>query len=722
MINFSYYSNDINNHNQNEINENPYIVGNNPEFRDENIANILNSYSPYQSFNINNNNYNSNDYSNDIFFNDNPNIKLEDKSLKFPYISDSDLFKINDSFKEDINTKFLLYLKNNDLIYENNILEKDFDINKERKNFEEKNKNILEEFKCYGCSKIPNDFYICSKCHIIFCENCLGKESEKNKKQKFCINCHKLIFSKEHFINIPIFNKILSYINSSKENNEKLFNNRIKDNINRNVILCSEEIHKNKKEDKFFIFNINNIENINEEGYINKNNEMKATYFCMDCLKPFCSDCILNYKLKNKNNKNNKNIKKENNNNENNNIDNKNNENNTIDNKNNEKNNIDNNNNEKNNDINNNNEKNNDINNNNENVIDIENKKDNISNSIIENEDLNKHNINHRIFKIEFLKDVGIFDLLYEKTKTQEIISELDSIDIQINDKIEDLNINKQRIILFIDYIKNIYIQKIDEIIIKLRNISKEKYDKITLIKQKEEELSNFLNILKTKNDFKDNKNINSIKKLLSDFNTFHKIPYEIKKKSFQFIKIKGLFNLEELNNVSMNVCLNDSFKKKVKLNNSNIKIKFENCPSNKEINENNENKIIQKEKIMIEYNKKENNNDNRRILNEYYYSPILINYNKNEFIILKEVSDDVNQKKPQEKKNKEINDFNLEDSISYNSDPFLIDKKYDNSNSINEEENNEKKYLAEINTDGLKKMSDEFHSLNFEIYNFYIF
>ena len=28
------------------------------------------------------------------------------------------------------------------------------------------------------------------------------------------------------------------------------------------------------------------------------NEQTKAIYFCMECQKPYCSDCILNYKLK----------------------------------------------------------------------------------------------------------------------------------------------------------------------------------------------------------------------------------------------------------------------------------------------------------------------------------------------------------------------------------------------------------------------------------------
>jgi hypothetical protein len=237
----------------------------------------------------------------------------------------------------------------------------------------------------------------------------LDKELEENKTFTNCLLCKQLIFSKDHFVELPIFNKILSYIDTIKDNNNKLFDNKIKNNMDKNVILCTEKIHEqNHKMEGNDIFN----PNLKEEFNIYNNNQMKAVYFCMECQRPFCSDCILSYKLK-ENEKNNNNI--------------------IEDNKN--------------------------------EIIDNEENKDNI------NDDINQsqHNHNHHIFKIDLIKEFGLFDLLYEKLKTKEIMLYLDSIDKKISDKIEDLNLNKKRMISFIDYIKNIYVRKIDEIIDKLK-------------------------------------------------------------------------------------------------------------------------------------------------------------------------------------------------------------------------------------------------------------
>ena len=67
---------------------------------------------------------------------------------------------------------------------------------------------------------------------------------------------------------------------------------------------------KDKKEDNIFYDftnkKFNNKIDDDDESIYDKKCETKAVYFCMECLKPFCSDCILNYKLKNKkSNKNN---------------------------------------------------------------------------------------------------------------------------------------------------------------------------------------------------------------------------------------------------------------------------------------------------------------------------------------------------------------------------------------------------------------------------------
>ena len=667
---FSYEANPFNNQydldNDND-NDNPYYLS-----IQENLHESGNLLNPYSSNNSSKNLDDINSSENNInIFNDNT-------------FQDNLIFnnENQDGFKEDEkNSKFMLYLKNNKFVKDNNILEKEKMINDGKKDFELKINNVINNIKCKGCSSIPNEFFICSLCNSIFCENCLGRVGTKNSNFKFCIYCNKLIKSKDHFIKLPIFNKILSYINSIKGNNENLFNNKIKENLDNNVIYCSEDIHNNNMDD---ILN-NNIIEIKNESY--SNYEMKATYFCMECLRPFCSDCILKYKKESKNKNNNNNITYDNNKN----------------------------------------------NSNNDNL-------NNINNDIKQL----KHNHNHPIYKIELLKDIGIFDLLYEKGKSEKIISDLESINQHINDKIENINLKKENMLLFLDYIKNIYIDKVDEIINRLKSINQERSEKIKLIKQKNEDLSNFFKNFKTQKDIKyikDKKIINNIQNLLSDFISFHKIPYEIKKKSSKYIKFNGIIDLEDYNNFSSNFNLKKSIIKNINLNNADINIKYDYSEelnilknidfknieenNNDKKNDENNNNIVVEKKVDIAYKPKINKNNNK--INEYYSFPILINNNnQNEFIILKEIEKDkinkdknkINLINENELKNSNLDSNESDDSI--NSNPFRkkpLPKKY----IINNLEN-DKKYFAQINIKCLKKISDERYNMNFDIYKLNIF
>ena len=690
------YPNFYNNNNIDIDNLNPYHnYDNYHESRTDNQSsnNLLNSYCLYINENSLENSHN------DIFNdneNDNPYIKLEDKHLNFQNISNDDLFNLNNqtTFNDEEESKFILYLKNNKFINQEHILENDIFINKEKKDFIKKVNNIMDKMKCKGCSKKPKEFYFCPFCNFIFCENCLGIENVRDKGKKYCIGCHQLVSSNDYFIKIPIFNKIISYIESIKENNENLFNNKIQENLDKNVILCSEEIHKNKKDKKedniFYDFTnkkFNNKIDDDDEYIYDKKFETKAVYFCMECLKPFCSDCILNYKLKNK--KNNKN-----------NIINDNNINNNCH-----------------------------INNDN-----LDNK-ENINNN---DDDKNKHNYNHHIFGIDLLKDAGIFDLLYEKNKCEKIISEMESINTPINNKITFLNQNKENMLLFFDYIKKLYIEKVDEMINKLKDLNQEKTEKIKIIKQKNDELTEFLKIIKTKNDLKNIDNTKRIKQLLNDMDCFHKIPCEITEKTNKIIKFKGNFNIKELTNISINFNLNENLKKKFYLDKSRIKIKHGNMKKfendiNNILDKNNDNKINDIENIINDNDNirviydKEIENKHKKKLNEFFFSPILINKNNNEIILFKEILN--KNKAPKIKIFKKKDDFDINvdnmDNIcsesSFLSNSLKI-KKYEKKKSFLIEDKNKQKYSAEINLNGLKKINDNNYNINFEVYDVNIF
>ena len=616
-----------------------YILGisnpNNNDSRPEsdNSSMPLNSYSPFQSYTS-------------LNFGDN-NQNIEDDSNK-------ELKNIENKFKDiENNNRFLLYLKMNNLIKNYNLLKKDRDMNKKKKNFQNKLNETLDNIKCKIYAKTPKVFYICKKTKEIICQDCLEKEPVENKNFMHCLVCKQLIFSKEHYVELPIFNKIISYIDTIKDNNNKLFDNKIKNNMNKNIVLCSEKIHEqNHKKEKNDILCLSIKDEYSFDSSNHNHNHAKAIYFCMECQRPFCSDCILSYKLTQKENNNN-------------------------------------------------------IENNKNEIIDNDQKKDNIN----DDNNQSQHNHSHHIFKIDLIKEFGLFDLLYEKDKAKEIMSDLDSIDKKINDKIEDLNLNKQRMISFIDYIKNIYVQKIEEIIDKLKSINKKKSEKAKIILENSKKLNNFMNNFKSKNDFKKINNKNSMKEFINVFESFHIIPYDINKKINSFMNVKGTFNIKDLNTFSFNFFLKSYVKQNIPLNKKEfLKIMYENKTENNKLLEkkDEEEKIINEEnKIKIKIKKREKSEYNKK-KKEYYSCRILINNNNNELIEMKDTL--------KKKKMKKIK-FNEDDLFQNNNARFISLEK-----DLNDEEIYEKKYLSEFNINSLKKVDDILYNINFEIYDFYLY
>ena len=288
--NDSYNPYSINNYNYNNPLDNYYSFLEN--LRNEDIDNnndnpYIPIYSNRESFHEGENSYLSfSNNINNLDKNNDSNILDKDNSEN---LNDSSQYEYQE--EEENNYKFLRFLKNNKYIKDNKILKNEKNINKEKKKFESKMNKILDNIKCKVCSKIPNEFFICSLCKSFFCEKCLENKRKEEINKKYCICCKKLINSK-NFIKLPIFNKIISYINSFKENSEKIFNNRKKENFEKNLILCREDVH---------IISIDEVLNININEIKNKsfsNYSMEASYFCMECLRPFCSDCILSFKKK----------------------------------------------------------------------------------------------------------------------------------------------------------------------------------------------------------------------------------------------------------------------------------------------------------------------------------------------------------------------------------------------------------------------------------------
>ena len=208
--------------------------------------------------------------------------------------------------------------------------------------------------------------------------------------------------------------------------------------------------------------------------------------------------------------------------------------------------------------------------------------------------------------------------------------------------------------------------------------------------------------------------------------------------KTNKIIKFKGTFSIKELTNISLNFYLNENLKKKFYFDKSRIKIKHGNMKQleydiNKILDNNNdnnindiENKINDNDNIRVIYDK-EIENKHKKKINDFFFSPILINKNNNEIILFKEIINNNKAPKYTIFKKKDDFDINLDnmDNIgsesSFSSSSIKI-KKNENKNSFLIEEKNKQKYSAEINLNGLKKINDNNYNITFDVYDVNIF
>ena len=341
------------------------------------------------------------------------------KSINIYNLKDlKDIFKYNQKDKEE--DKSLLFFRAHNFTSNNETIKMD-EINKDKNYFENLTNNLEDEMKCCICLNRYKDPLLCPNCHHFFCKNCLKKWFSGNKNS--CVYCRAII-GMNSFLDISILKSIMPFIDLLKENNNNYFNNIIKNNTDKEIILCSNKIHeksddekeeKEEKEEKKekekekekeeinIIKSINFIEDENIEDddkkYFVKSHKVEADYFCFNCKKPFCSDCIC-------------------------------------------------------------------IN-------------DDYSNC--------DHRNDHIVLSIDFLKEIRFFDLLYEK-ENNKTIEELQRINKEIYKGIENLNKKLDNTILFIQYIKDTYIKIIESKKLALKAIIKENEEEINNIHKKAED------------------------------------------------------------------------------------------------------------------------------------------------------------------------------------------------------------------------------------------
>ena len=569
----------------------------------------LGNNNPFNHNSLNNINNNS---SNNIYFIQNPFIT--DKKLVNLQESINFNLKNNEDIEEE-EDKAILFFKSHNFTNDNEIIKRDEKINEIKKFYDNLSNDLEDEMKCCICLNRYNDPLLCPYCHHFFCRKCILKWFDENKNN--CVYCRKEM-DIQSFIEISAFRKILPFLELLKENNNDYFSNKLKNNINKVIIKCSNKIHekieekgeKGEKDEKGNKDNskkdeINEIKDI-ENKDIDNFNDIKADYYCFNCKKPFCSDCICL----------------------------------------------------------------------NDDYIDCE------------------HNNDHFVFNIELLNDMKLFDLLYEKenNKTTEILEKMNE---EIKEEINILNKKKSNILLFIEYIKNTYIELIEININKLKEIFKENEEEINNIKNKFDEINTFINNLKSDENIRDIKNVGEIDNYLRIFNNIHKFPEKTKNTINDILKFSGNFQIvEHINkiiefdennfdtltyNLNLNLSLiliNENFINNNNMNNINITnisnpflVSFDSIDNEQQLKK--DNNKTKKIKMIIKLDNFSNNiyynnlNKNKEIEKYKTFFPILFN-NENEYIIFKEIkeNDDLFLIKENQK------------NLFKNNNIFLIDKK----------------------------------------------
>ena len=552
---FESYNNNLINYNEN----NNYLnLFNQP---------LNNNYSSFPNPNVQNINNIENP-----FFTDKKIINFGESEKIFnpKYFKEKTDKSIKNSFNDNEEDKSLLFFKSHNFTNDNEIIKRDEKINEDKKFYENLSISLEEDMKCCICLNRYIEPLLCPYCHHFFCRNCIYKWYDENKNS--CVYCRKNM-EIESFIRISAFRKILPFLDVLKDNNNSYFNNQIQNNLYKIIIICSNKIHEiNVEENNIENNNINNNENGKEENnidsekdkenkYNKKLNEIKADYYCFDCKKPFCSDCIC-------------------------------------------------------------------IN-------------DDYSNC--------GHSNDHSVFNIEILKEMKLFDLLYEKEKNN-TIDELEKMNLKINESIIKLNKTKSNTLLFIDYIKNIFIEYIEKKIKELKEMVENNEKEINKIKHKFNDIDKFIQNLKDQKNIKSIKNTTEIEnslKMINDFNILPSISKNIIKENLKFkgnIRVVEIINkIIDFDKINFDKCetifnyscsfiiINENFKKQ---NNVNMNPFLFDFNENDDKNNDNNNKENNKIKFLIKYKRNIKEIEENRI-----FFPILFN-NENNYIAFEEIKE----------------------------------------------------------------------------------
>ena len=156
-------------------------------------------------------------------------------------------------------------------IYPNNPISKKIDKKKE----EELENEIRDHLKCYICLTKVMKPKMCKYCKRICCEACIDKWLLSHD---YCGICKHKVTSQD-MITLPFLDDMSNYFINNIDNHPK-------NKENNNNIINQEKINEQ-----------NNINNINKENQNSKEicfkHNNKIDYYCVQCDKYFCSNCLV---------------------------------------------------------------------------------------------------------------------------------------------------------------------------------------------------------------------------------------------------------------------------------------------------------------------------------------------------------------------------------------------------------------------------------------------
>ena len=254
----------------------------------------------------NNKNYNRN---NNNKFNirepsSNNNINLNAKTSFYSHSKNSSALNQNSSMNKNMisNANFKKRQKELEMAKK-----KELEIQKMKKE-NELEEQIRDHLKCYICLSKVTKPKMCKYCKRISCEKCINQWLENHN---VCGICKRQVSSSD-MISIPFLDDMSAFFINNIDNRskkEKIFNQKEEDekfNLNmKNIDIKNKSFNNLINNDNNVAFNNNNLPTIvsesneNSELFEKEENELcpehgdKINYYCLQCDKYFCGQCLI---------------------------------------------------------------------------------------------------------------------------------------------------------------------------------------------------------------------------------------------------------------------------------------------------------------------------------------------------------------------------------------------------------------------------------------------